>query len=117
MLAEARGERAQLGDGVGKIERTVAAKREDEAADLALLLDQQPLELVELGGERAGLGASLDRLDPERRAGEELDDAVVDIARERQARARGGAALDRLDQRVAVEDRGGDSPSSRPTSI
>ena len=52
LLAEPVGKRAKLGDGFGKLEVAVLAERHDEAADLALLLDEQALQFVEVGFDR-----------------------------------------------------------------
>ena len=54
LLAEPLGERAQLGQRIGKLELAVAAEREEESADFALLLDQQALQLVKVGAELCG---------------------------------------------------------------
>ena len=54
--------------------------------------------------------------DPERRTGEKLDDAIVNVARKREARARRCALLDRGEQRIAVEHRSRARPSSSPSS-
>ena len=77
---------------------------EHEAADFGLLLDQQPLELVSSASTwLPDARRAPDRFDPERGAGEELDDAVVNVASERQAGLRGDAFLDR--SRPAPSDR------------
>ena len=49
MLAEPLGERRSSSTASASSSVAVAAKRRDEAADVGLFLDQQPLELLELG--------------------------------------------------------------------
>ena len=106
LLAQPDGQRAQVFDHFVKLDRAIAAKRRDKAADFGLLLDQQPLELGQIGVDLAsGARGARDRLDPERGAGKELDDAVVNVAGERQAGLRGDAFLDRRNQCRAVEHR------------
>ena len=48
LLAEPFGKGAKLGDGLAKLKVAMLAKRHDKATDLALLLDEQALELVEV---------------------------------------------------------------------
>src|SRR5438309_8883423 len=104
LLSEAVGERAKLGDGLGQLEVAMLAERHDEAADLALLLDQQPLELVQVILDlSARARRALDRLDPEGGARQELDDAVVDVSGERQAGTHGSPGFDRIEESIAVE--------------
>ena len=106
LLAQPNGQRAQVLDHFGKLDRAIPAKRRDKAADFGLFLDQQPLELGQIVVDRAsGARGAPDRLDPKRSAGKELDDAVVDVASERQAGLRGDAFLNRRNQCRAVKDR------------
>ena len=48
LLAEPLGKRAKFHDRLGEFDLAVPPKRHHEAADLALFLDHQALELVEL---------------------------------------------------------------------
>src|ERR1043166_1685482 len=76
LLTEALGQRAELGHGLAEFHLLVSAKGRDEAADLPLLLDQQSLELVELGADRdARFGQALDCFEAEGGTGGELDNA------------------------------------------
>src|SRR4029078_7568499 len=84
----------------------------DIASNLALLLDEQALHLVEVGLDRcARASRALDRLDPEGGARQEPDCTVVDVPRQRQSCTHPGADLDRIEQSIAAEqwsDRAGE---------
>ena len=75
-------------------------------AQFALFLQDQQLELVELRLEYApGNRRALHRFEPERSAGEELDDAVVEVAGEVQPRPRFGGFGGGAQQRMALDMR------------
>src|SRR5207302_6956751 len=95
----------------------VAAKRRHEAADFPLLFDQQAFELLQFGVDiTARFRRALYRFHTKGGAGEELDDAVVDIARQGKPGPGGGAGFDRLEQRMTIEDRAR-RPAKLPAEI
>src|SRR4029079_15283013 len=107
LLSKPAGERLQFLDGLGELELAIAPQGQHERANLALLLDQQPLQLLQVQLHLCRPGASNDRLHPEGGAGEELDDAVVDVAREREASPRRSALLDCRKEGVMIQHRTG----------
>src|SRR5947209_6307454 len=105
LLPEPLCEGTQLGSNIAKLNGRVSPERRYEAPQLALLFDQQALEFVKIGIDcRTRFRSTLDRLDAKGGTGEELDDAVVDVARDRKASSCGSAGLDCRDQRVPAED-------------
>src|SRR4029079_1981757 len=87
LFGQALGKPAKVIREVVERDLRSAAKHADERPQFALLLHHQLLELVELGLERPPVRLGpLHRLQPKRGARQELNDAVVEIARQDQSR-------------------------------
>ena len=79
----------QVAHQVAKSDVRTGAKRRDEGPQLDLFLEHEFLQFVELAFDFApGAVCAPHRFEAEGRAGEELDDAVVKVARQRQAAVR-----------------------------
>ena len=111
LLAQALGKRAKFGDRVHKFKILVPTQGKQESADFPLFLHQQSLQLVKvaihLGPRDRG---ALDGLDPKRGAGEELNDAVMNVTRQRQPSPGSGPRFDCQQQGLTLKDGGRGSP-------
>ena len=94
---------SSCGEIVERNQRT-AAQGSDERAQLPLFLQHQLLQLFEFRFDVAARGSDrpFHRLEPEGRTGEELNDAVMQVAGERQPRTGLGVFFGCLEQGVAL---------------
>src|SRR5690348_17152347 len=96
----------EIANEVAKRDFRAAAHRGDERAQLALFLQHKLLQFVEFGPDcTARYRRPFHRFEAECRTGQELDDAVMKVARKAESRSRFGALLDCTKEGVALNVR------------